>query len=398
MRARIPGQPHLPPLPPDALIIVPVRNIVLFPGLVLPITVGRPRSIAAAQQAVREQRQVGILMQRAADVADPPPIDMHRMGTVANIVRYVTAPDGTHHLVCQGDQRFQVTEFLNGWPFFVARVLRIPEPESASARDRGALSSPASSRRWRPLQLLPQAPPELLAAIQGVDVARQRSPIWSRPTWMSRRRRSRRSWRPIDLAARMDKVSRMLAHRIEVLRLSHEIGQQTKAALDKRQREVLLREQMAAIQRQLGEGDEGKAAEMAELDEAIAKANMPQEVEAAGAQGAAPAASACRKRRPSTAWCAPISTGSSSCRGRCPRRSADRHRRGAPHPRRGSFRAGEDQAAHHRVSRRAQARAAGQGADPVLRRPARRRQDLARPVDRPRHEPQIRPRQPRRRA
>jgi ATP-dependent Lon protease len=83
----------------------------------------------------------------------------------------------------------------------------------------------------------------------------------------------------VDLTARMDKVARMLAHRIEVLRLSHEIGRQTKASLDERQREVLLREQMAAIQRQLGEGEEGKSAEMAELGEAITKAKMPKEVE-----------------------------------------------------------------------------------------------------------------------
>src|ERR1700749_3780884 len=122
------GAATLPPLPPDSLIIVPVRNTVLFPGLVLPITLGRPKSIAAAQQAIRDQRQVGILMQRDAEVADPTALDMHRMGTVANIVRYLTAPDGTHHLVCQGDQRFQIVEFLNGWPFFVARVQRVPEP------------------------------------------------------------------------------------------------------------------------------------------------------------------------------------------------------------------------------------------------------------------------------
>jgi ATP-dependent Lon protease len=83
----------------------------------------------------------------------------------------------------------------------------------------------------------------------------------------------------LDIAARMDKVSRLLSQRIEVLRLSAEIGKQTKAALDERQREVLLREQMAAIQRQLGEGEEGKAAEIAELEQAIAKAGMPKEVE-----------------------------------------------------------------------------------------------------------------------
>src|ERR1700727_1601516 len=126
------GATTMPPLPPDALIIVPVRNTVLFPGLVLPITVGRAKSIAAAQQAVREQRQVGILMQRDPEQAEPSPIDMHRMGTIANVARYVTAPDGSHHLICQGEQRFQVIEFLSGWPFFVARVLRIPEPDSRS--------------------------------------------------------------------------------------------------------------------------------------------------------------------------------------------------------------------------------------------------------------------------
>ena len=83
----------------------------------------------------------------------------------------------------------------------------------------------------------------------------------------------------LDITPRMDKVARLLARRIEILRLSREIGQQTKAALDERQREVLLREQMAAIQRQLGEGEEGKAAEIAGVDEAIAKAKMPKDIE-----------------------------------------------------------------------------------------------------------------------
>src|ERR1700727_326724 len=127
------GATTMPPLPPDAVIIVPVRNTVLFPGLVLPIPLGRPKAIAAAQQAVRDQRQVGILLQRAADVEDPTAIDMHRMGTVANVLRFITAPDGSHHLVCQGEQRFQIVEYLGGWPFLVARVLRIPESESRSS-------------------------------------------------------------------------------------------------------------------------------------------------------------------------------------------------------------------------------------------------------------------------
>ena len=120
------------PLPPDSLIIVPVRGLVLFPGTVLPITLGRPRSVLAAQRAVREQKPVGIVMQRNAEVVDPIAVDLHRMGTVANIVRYITAPDGTNHLICQGEQRFRVDDYLIGWPFFVAKTERIPEPSPTS--------------------------------------------------------------------------------------------------------------------------------------------------------------------------------------------------------------------------------------------------------------------------
>ena len=267
----------MPALPPDALIIVPVRNTVLFPGLVLPITLGRPKSIAAAQQAVRDQRQVGILLQRDAEVADPTPIDMHRMGTLANIVRYVTGPDGSHHLICQGEQRFQIVEYLSGWPFFVARVLQIAEPEVKTPEIEARFVN-LKAQTLEAIQLLPQAPPDLLAAIQSIDGPSALADLAI--AYMDVKPEEKQEiLETVDIAARMDKVSRLLAHRIEVLRLSQEIGRQTKAALDERQREVLLREQMAAIQRQLGEGEEGKAAEIAELDKAITNAGMPKEVE-----------------------------------------------------------------------------------------------------------------------
>jgi len=265
------------PLPADALIIIPVRGAVLFPGHVLPIAVGRQRSIAAAQQAIRQQRQIGIALQRNADVSDPAPIDMHRMGTVANVVRYITAPDGTHHLVCQGEQRFQIQEFLDGWPFLLARVVRIPEPEAHSPEIEARFLN-LKSIAQEAVQLLPQAPPELLAAVQNVSSPGALADLAA--SYMDIPAEQKQEiLETIDLTARMEKVSRLLAHRVEVLRLSHEIGRQTKAALDERQREAVLREQMAAIQRQLGEGEEGKAAEMAELAEAIGKAGMPKDVE-----------------------------------------------------------------------------------------------------------------------
>jgi ATP-dependent Lon protease len=271
------GGGALPPLPADALIIVPVRNTVLFPGLVLPITLGRPKSIAAAQQAVREQRQVGILLQRSADVDDPTAIDMHRMGTVANIVRYITAPDGTNHIVCQGEQRFQIGEYLSGWPFLVARVVQIPEPGLRTPEIEARFVD-LKAKTIEAIQLLPQVPGDLLAAVQSIEAPPALADLAI--AYMDVKPEEKQEiLETVDIAVRMEKVSRLLAHRIEVLRLSQEIGRQTKVALDERQREALLREQMAAIQRQLGEGEEGKAAEMAELDAAIAKAGMPKDIE-----------------------------------------------------------------------------------------------------------------------
>jgi ATP-dependent Lon protease len=125
------------------------------------------------------------------------------------------------------------------------------------------------------LQLLPQAPPDLLAAIQSITSATQLADLAT--AYMDVKPEEKQEiLETIDVTARMDKVSKLLAQRVEVLRLSQEIGRQTKAAIEERQREVLLREQLAAIRRQLGEEDK---AEIAELGEAIAKAHMPKEVE-----------------------------------------------------------------------------------------------------------------------
>ena len=266
-----------PPLPADAIAVIPVREMTLFPGVVLPVTVGRPRSIAAAQSAVREQRQVGILMQRDGAQNDPQPVDLHRIGTIANVVRYVTAPDGSHHLVVQGDERFNVVEFLTGWPFMVARIRRISESEERSPEIEARFLN-LQRQTIEALELLPQVPPEMIVAVQSVSSPGPLSDLAA--AYLDLKPAEKQEiLETIDIKARMDKVSGLLGHRIEVLRLSQEIGRQTKAALDERQREVLLREQMAAIQRQLGEGEQSKAQDIAELSAAIAKAGMPKEVE-----------------------------------------------------------------------------------------------------------------------
>ncbi|UVF20495.1 endopeptidase La [Microvirga terrae] len=263
-------------LPPDGLLIVPVRNTVLFPGTVFPIALGRERSIAAAQQAVREERQIGLLMQRDAEQADPAAVDLHRTGTVANILRYVNAPDGTHHVVLQGEQRFRVTEFVKERPFIVARVLPIEEPGILTP-DIEARFLHLRQQALEALQLLPQVPQELVGTVQAAATPGTLADLVAAYLDVGADQKQE-LLETIDLTARLDKVSRLLAERIEVLRLTQEIGRQTRATLDERQREVILREQMAAIQRQLGEGD-GRAQEVQELTEKIAKAAMPPEVE-----------------------------------------------------------------------------------------------------------------------
>jgi len=264
------------PIPGDALIIVPVRNTVLFPGVVSPITIGRPRSIAAAQQALREQRPVGILLQRNPEANEPGPEDLNRICTIANIVRYITGPDETHHIICQGIQRARILDFLPGTPVLVARVLHIPEPASSSPEIEARFLN-LQKQAIEAIQLLPQAPPELVAALQATTSPAALADLTT--SYMDIKPQEKQEiLETIDLSQRMEKVSRRLAERLEVLRLTHEIGQKTKATFDERQREAILREQMATIQRQLGEGD-GKAQEVAELNAAIAKAQMPPEAE-----------------------------------------------------------------------------------------------------------------------
>lgn len=217
-----------------------------------------------------------MVTQRDPEMDEPQTSDLHSIGTVANVVRYITTPDGTHNIVVQGVERFRITEFLAGWPFPVARVHRIADPESRDSAIEAHFIH-LQQLALEALELLPQAPPELVAAVRSISAPGTLADFTAALLDIKADEKQE-ILETIDLTARMEKVARHLTHRIEVLRLSREIGQQTKAALDERSREVLLREQMAAIQRELGE-TEGKAQEIADLSKAITEAGMPAEVE-----------------------------------------------------------------------------------------------------------------------
>jgi len=262
-------------IPDDALIVMPVRNLVLFPGMILPVTIGRETSIAAAQQAVKGDRPIGLLLQKRPDLDAPTRQDLHEIGTTAQILRYITTPDGSHHIVCQGEHRFRVIEFLEGYPFLVARVENFPAEEE-QGRQMEAQLHQLRNRATEALQLLPQTPAELVQAVQGVAAPGQLADMVA--GLMDIKAAEKQAvLELVDVGARVDKVLELLSHRIEVLRLSREIESRTKATMDERQREYVLREQMRQIQKELGEG-EGGAAELAELAKAIDEAGMPEDV------------------------------------------------------------------------------------------------------------------------
>jgi ATP-dependent Lon protease len=264
------------PLPEDALIIVPVRNVVLFPGMVFPLTVGRARSRAAVQEAVRLQRPLGVLLQTKPDVEEPGPDDLHWVGTSASVLRYLTAPDGSHHAICKGLQRFRVLQFLEGYPFTVASVQRIDAPESVDADIEGRAHS-LKERAIEILQLLPQVPEEMVAALQAVEGPAALADFIAGLMDISAEEKQA-LLETFDLKTRLDKLLELLAHRIEVLKVSREIDERTRESIGDTNRKHLLREQMRTIQKELGEGDEN-AAEIAELEQAITAAHMPEEVE-----------------------------------------------------------------------------------------------------------------------
>src|ERR1700682_184473 len=154
-------------IPQDATFILPIRNMLLFPGLVLPLTIGRPSSIAAAQEAARTGRKVGLLLQDDPNIEQPGPEHLRRVGTVAEILRYVTS-ENTHYIICRGLRRLRVQEFLPGFPFLVARIEEIGISEVMTP-DVEARMGLLKMRAREAIQLLPNLPPEIAAAIDSLE-------------------------------------------------------------------------------------------------------------------------------------------------------------------------------------------------------------------------------------
>jgi len=209
-RASAPGK--IPPIPQDALIILPVRNVVVFPNTVMPLSIGRARSQAAVQEAVRVERQLGVLLQSKPDVDEPGPEDLHWVGTSVAVMRYVTAPDGSHHVVASGQRRFRVLQFLDGFPFPVARVQYIDDADRSDPEIEGRARA-LKERAFETLRLLPQVPAEAATALQSLDNPAALADVISSLLDLPAEEKQ-----PLlemfDLRARLDRLLEILARRI----------------------------------------------------------------------------------------------------------------------------------------------------------------------------------------
>jgi ATP-dependent Lon protease len=263
-------------IPEGALVILPIRNRVLFPSMMMPLTVrGRARR-HAVEEAVRQQVPVGIVVQRDPNIEAPKPQDLYEVGTAADVARMFTLPDGRRQVLVQGRRRFEIAEFLETDPLLIARVTmveeKIPQTKEFEARILHLRQEAA-----RALSLLPEPTNEMRALIERIEdplsIIDMIASTLDLPT-----AEKQELFATLDPEARAQRVSEKLARQIELLELSQKIGAETKESMDKSQRQYFLREQLKAIQKELGETD-GKDIEVEELRKKLYDAKMPPEVE-----------------------------------------------------------------------------------------------------------------------
>ncbi len=253
---------------------MPVRDVVLFPGVVVPLNVP-PGTETALQEAARASRTLAVVLQRDPKVESPGLSDLYPIATEGRLLRYVAGRDGMHHGIVQGIGRIRLLDTVDGAEPRSARVERIAEPE-ATGTEIDARFHQLRERALETLSLLEQAPPELAAAVQSVEQPGLLADMVASLMDLAPSEKQE-ILETIPLPARLDRVLWRLAYRLEVLRLSADIGKRTRETMEGRQREFMLREQLKAIQKELGE-DEGGSPELADLRRALDEAGLPEEV------------------------------------------------------------------------------------------------------------------------
>lgn len=260
---------------PDELPILPLKNTVLFPGVVVPITVGRDRSLALVKEAYAGDKIIGVVTQKDEDIEEPDAKDLHKVGTMARIIKLIKMPDGSKSIVIQGKSGFEVEEFTQSNPFFKAKVKAFPKEMDIQGVELDASIRNIKETATRIINLSPNIPSEATIAVNNIN-----SPTFLLNFISSNLNvdinKKQQLLEIQKFSDNLNKVMEFLEQEVQVLDMSEKIRTKVKSDIDDQQREFYLRQQMKAIQEELGEDAEHQ--EVEKLKEKLAAKKLPDNV------------------------------------------------------------------------------------------------------------------------
>jgi ATP-dependent Lon protease len=266
------GHPVLPS-EPITLPLLPLRDVVVFPHMVIPLFVGRPKSIKALEAAMEGGRQIMLVAQRAAGKDEPKPDDMFQIGCVSSILQMLKLPDGTVKVLVEGLQRARTDDIVDGDDYFSGKVTPIP-PTADERPEVEALRRAVTQQFDQYVKLNKKIPPEILTSIAGIDDAGRLADTIA--AHLPLKLEAKQSVLDLfEVGKRLEKLLELLEHEVDILQVEKRIRGRVKRQMEKSQREYYLNEQVKAIQKELGDGEEG--ADLEELEKKIKAARMPKE-------------------------------------------------------------------------------------------------------------------------
>jgi ATP-dependent Lon protease len=256
--------------------VLPLRDVVVYPHMVIPLFVGREKSIKALDTAMASDKQILLVAQKSADVDDPGVKDLHNVGTLANILQLLKLPDGTVKVLVEGNQRAQIVSFITTDDAFSANLLPLAELLEADDREQEVLMRSAVNLFDQYVKLNKKVPPEVLTSLSSIDEAGRLADTMAAHMSLKLDEKQR-VLEMIDVQARLEHLMGLMESENDILQMEKRIRGRVKRQMEKNQREYYLNEQMKAIQKELGEMDEAPN-EIDDLGKRIEEAGMPKEV------------------------------------------------------------------------------------------------------------------------
>jgi len=256
--------------------ILPLRNSVFFPGSIMPISVGRPKTLAMVKAVEESGEPIGIVAQKDGSVDDPGADDLYAMGTTGRIVKALKAGEEGFHLVLQGIKRFRVLGLTQTTPYLRARVVEVQDINADPLKIEALVMNVKKAAR-EVVGLMPEIPSGAAQFVEGIDDPGHLADLIAANMDVSVEEKME-VLNLVEVSKRLETVLELLHRKLEVLKLSNKIDSQVKGEMNKTQREYYLRQQLKAIKEELGEAD-GTEGDLDELEQKLKNANLPPEAE-----------------------------------------------------------------------------------------------------------------------